>query len=125
MELYKVYRKCPPLTLNPYADVWVVEPSYSRRHRLFLLNTGQICYGNYHSARIASIISFYMGAGVEHDHLEPVTECDSLQFLTRYIDFDKILKGEFTVTLSIDLGLPSLLTAKELLTKLRSLAKYR
>ena len=60
-----------------------------------------------------------LGAGVEHDHLEPVTECDSLQFLTRYIDFDKILKGEFVLTLSINLGPPSLLTAGELLTKLR------
>lgn len=119
MELYKVYRKCPPLMPDLHTDVWVVERSYLRRHRLFLLDTGQICYGNYHGIRIASSISFYMGVGVEHDHLEPVTECDSLQFLIRYIDFDKILTGERVITLSVDQGLPSLLTAEELLTKLR------
>lgn len=119
MELYTVYRKYPPLMVDYHAGVWVVPLSYSHGPRLFLLDNGHICYGNYYGVYTASGKSFYAGAGVEHDRLELVIERENLELLTKYAYFDKILKGEFVLTLSINQGLPSLLTAEELLIKLR------
>lgn len=83
---YTVYKRTVPL--DPYKHN-VYNYELGGNGRLFLLDTGQICYGNLFLPTLAG--GGYLGEGVTHDELFPADTGDLHRLVELYKD--KLLEG--------------------------------